>query len=41
VTFISQYQTQLFWVGILSNLAGIVYMISKVLKIRSSIRKET
>ena len=41
VTFVSQYQTQLFWVGIVSNLAGIVYMISKVLKIRSSIRKET
>ena len=41
VTFISQYQTQLFWVGIASNLAGTVYMISKVLKIRSSIRKGT
>ena len=27
VTFISQYQTQLFWVGILSNLSGIFYII--------------
>ncbi|MDO8658072.1 MAG: hypothetical protein Q7K55_05000 [Candidatus Levybacteria bacterium] len=35
VTFVSQYQTELFWVGIASNLAGIVYMISKVLKIRT------
>jgi len=32
VTFVAQYQTQLFWVGLLFNLGGIVYMISKVNK---------
>lgn len=30
VTVISQYQVQLFWVGLLFNLVGIVYMTSKV-----------
>lgn len=33
VTFITQYQVQLFWVGLLFNLAGIAYMANKILKI--------
>ena len=32
LTVISQYQTQLFWVGIISNLAGIAYIVSKIIK---------
>lgn len=32
LTVISQYQTQLFWVGIVSNLLGIAYIISKIIK---------
>ncbi len=32
VTVISQYQIQFFWVGILFNLAGILYMINRVYK---------
>lgn len=32
VTFIAQYQTQLFWVGLLFNLGGIVYIANKILK---------
>lgn len=34
VTFVAQYQTQFFWVGLLFNIAGIVYMISKIKKIQ-------
>lgn len=30
ITVISQYQVQLFWVGLIFNLAGITYMASKV-----------
>jgi len=30
VTLISQYQVQLFWVGLLFNFAGLVYMVSQV-----------
>lgn len=30
VTFIAQYQIQLFWVGLLFNFGGIAYMVSKV-----------
>ncbi len=33
VTFIAQYQTQLFWIGLLFNIGGIVYMLSKLKKI--------
>jgi len=32
VTFVAQYQVGLFWVGILFNIAGIVYMASKIIK---------
>lgn len=32
LTVIGQYQTQLFWVGIVSNLLGITYVTSKVIK---------
>lgn len=32
ITVISQYQVQLFWVGLAFNFAGIVYMASKVYK---------
>lgn len=34
VTFISQYQIELFWVGIIFNLAGIVYMLRLNFKIQ-------
>ena len=34
VTFIAQYQTQFFWVGLLFNVAGIIYMIHKVQKVK-------
>ena len=30
ITVISQYQVQFFWVGLLFNLAGIIYMVNKV-----------
>ena len=30
VVFVSQYQVQLFWLGIISNLAGISYMLYKI-----------
>ncbi len=30
IVFVSQYQIQLFWVGIASNVAGIMYMLYKV-----------
>lgn len=33
VTIVSQYQTQLFWIGILANLLGIFYMVRKILKV--------
>ena len=32
ITFISQYQVELFWVGLVFNLAGIIYMANKVVK---------
>ena len=32
ITVISQYQVQLFWVGLLFNFAGIAYMVNKVYK---------
>ena len=34
VTFVAQYQIQLFWVGIVSNLGGILYIASKIIKCR-------
>lgn len=39
VTFVSQYQTQLFWVGIIANLAGVIYMGRKVAKVRKAVLK--
>ena len=30
VTFVAQYQTELFWVGILFNLGGIAYMMNRI-----------
>lgn len=30
ITFISQYQVQLFWVGLAFNLGGILYMVNKI-----------
>jgi len=34
VTFVTQYQVQLFWVGILFNLGGIAYMINRVISFK-------
>lgn len=34
VTFIAQYQIQFFWVGLLFNIAGIVFMVNKIKKVR-------
>ncbi len=32
VTFVAQYQVELFWVGLLFNLGGIFYIANRVLK---------
>ncbi len=32
VTFVAQYQTELFWIGILFNLGGIAYIATKIFK---------
>lgn len=32
ITFVSQYQTKLFWLGIITNFLGIAYMLRKVVK---------
>jgi len=32
VTFVAQYQVELFWIGLLFNLGGIYYMANKVIK---------
>ncbi|PIR79873.1 MAG: hypothetical protein COU25_03015 [Candidatus Levybacteria bacterium CG10_big_fil_rev_8_21_14_0_10_35_13] len=37
ITIISQYQVQLFWVGLTFNLAGILYMANKVIKFNRGI----
>ncbi|MEK7132871.1 MAG: hypothetical protein AAB830_02355 [Patescibacteria group bacterium] len=34
VTFVAQYQVKLFWVGIFFNIAGIVYMTSRIIKFK-------
>ncbi len=34
VTFVAQYQVQLFWVGLLFNVAGATYMAGKITKIK-------
>ncbi len=33
VTFVAQYQVQFFWVGLLFNLFGILYMVNRIIKI--------
>ncbi len=35
VTFVTQYQIKLFWMGILMNIAGIGYIVSKIVKIKN------
>jgi len=37
VTFVAQYQVELFWVGILSNVVGIGYMTNRIIKFRSHV----
>ena len=37
VTFVAQYQVELFWVGILSNVVGIGYMTNRIIKFRNSV----
>lgn len=37
ITIISQYQVQLFWVGLVFNFAGILYMLNRVIKFSKSI----
>ena len=37
VTFITQYQVELFWVGILSNVVGIGYMTNRIINFRSHV----
>jgi len=37
VTFVAQYQVELFWVGILSNVVGIGYMANRIMKFRNHI----
>jgi len=34
VTFVAQYQTELFWVGLLFNLGGIAYMANRIFSFR-------
>lgn len=34
VTFVAQYQIELFWVGLLFNLGGIIYISNKVIKFK-------
>lgn len=35
VSIIAQYQTELFWVGIVANLAGIIYISSRIYKFKT------
>jgi len=35
VTFVAQYQVELFWVGIFSNLVGIGYMTNRIIKFKN------
>ena len=37
VTFVAQYQVELFWVGIFSNLVGIAYMRSRIIKFKNTV----
>ena len=36
VTFIAQYQIELFWIGIFFNLAGIIYMVRRIRKVKTT-----
>lgn len=36
VTFAAQYQTELFWVGILTNLGGIAYIANRLIQFKRS-----
>jgi len=36
VSFVAQYQVKLFWVGIASNIFGIGYMVSKIIKFKKT-----
>lgn len=36
VTFVAQYQVQLFWVGLLFNLGGMVYISRRILKLKQA-----
>ena len=38
VTFVGQYQVELFWVGLLFNLGGIFYMVSRRRKVKREMR---
>ncbi|KKQ34236.1 MAG: hypothetical protein US50_C0056G0004 [Candidatus Nomurabacteria bacterium GW2011_GWB1_37_5] len=37
VTFVAQYQIELFWVGLLFNAGGIVYISSKIIKFKKNL----
>ena len=37
VTFVAQYQVELFWVGIFSNVVGIGYMTNRIIKFKSHV----
>lgn len=37
VSFVAQYQIELFWVGLISNVLGIGYMINKIYKFKKQI----
>lgn len=36
VTFVAQYQVELFWVGLVSNIFGIGYMATRIIKFKKS-----
>ena len=36
VTFVAQYQIELFWVGLLFNLGGILYITNKIIKFKQA-----
>ena len=40
-SFVGAYQVQLFWVGLASNLAGIIYMISRIMKFKKHMQQMT
>ena len=36
VTFVAQYQVELFWVGLASNIFGIGYMANRIIKLKKN-----